>query len=200
MDKDYRNKGIGNGIVKELISRLKEIKSIETYMLIATEIGRPVYLKSGFRDVDNYLFMKRGQPWKGKPVSEKIFDFKKEYRSAIYDLDFDVSGEKREILLEPHLASSKVFIENNRLTGYYLPGLREGLIYGQTEEAGTELMNLKYARSDKAVIPSLNIAGIEFLKQNGFIEDSVKGTRMVLGKELDWKPKNIFSRISGNFG
>ena len=61
-------------------------------------------------------------------------------------------------------------------------------------------MNLKYARSDKAVIPSLNIAGIEFLKQNGFIEDSVKGTRMVLGKELDWKPKNIFSRISGNFG
>jgi len=46
----------------------------------------------------------------------------------------------------------------------------------------------------------MKIAGIEFFRQNGFIEDSIKGTRMVPGKELNWKPKNIYSRIGGNSG
>ncbi len=61
-------------------------------------------------------------------------------------------------------------------------------------------MNLKYSTSDKAVLPSENIAGIEFLKQNGFVENTTKGTRMIMGKELEWKPNNVYSRISGNFG
>ena len=53
---------------------------------------------------------------------------------------------------------------------------------------------------DKAVIPAENKAGIEFLKQNGFVESQTKGTRMILGNEVPWFPKKIYSRIGGNFG
>lgn len=78
--------------------------------------------------------------------------------------------------------------------------MKEGLIFADTDEAGIELMKTKYAKADKAVLPSENISGIEFLKQNGFVEAETKGTRMILGKEVDWKPKKIFSRIAGNVG
>ena len=200
VDSNYRNRGIGYKIVHELISQLQSFNSIETFMLIATEIGRPVYLKFGFKDVSNYLFLKREQHYVGMPVSSNIIDFKEKYRSDIYELDYKISGEKRGWLLEIFLASSKLYIKKNNLEGYYIPELREGLIYAQTEEAGLELMNLKYSQSDKAVIPIENVIGIEFLKQNGFVETPTKGTRMILGKDLEWDPSMMYSRIAGNFG
>ncbi|MBU1014739.1 MAG: GNAT family N-acetyltransferase [Bacteroidetes bacterium] len=200
VDSNYRNKGIGFEIVNELIEQLKLNKSIETIMLIATEIGRPVYLKFGFKDVSNYLFMKREIPNRAIPIPSKIVEFSENYRSEIYKLDYLVSGEKREKLLDPFISTSKLYINNNKLEGFYMPALKEGLIYAETEVAGLELMNLKYATIDKAVLPSENKIGIEFLRQNGFVELPTKGTRMILGKDLSWKPKMMYSRIAGNFG
>jgi len=97
------------------------------------------------------------------------------------------------------LSNAEVYAENNKVIGFYLPDLKEGLIYADTDEAGLELMKLKYTKVDKAVLPSDNIAGIEFLQQNGFTETR-KGTRMILGNDLDWNPKKIFGRIGGNLG
>ncbi len=63
--------------------------------------------------------------------------------------------------------------------------MEEGLILADTIEDGIELMKVKYSKIDKAVISSENTAGIEFLKQNGFVEIQTKGTRMILGKDVD---------------
>lgn len=200
VDSNYRNKGIGYDIVNELIYRLKRDFSTETFLLIATELGRPLYLKFGFRDVSNYLFMKREQQWKEQPISPKIADFKEELRSSIYDIDLQATGEKRECLIDPYIEKSKVYIEKGKVTGYFLPDLREGLIYAQTSEAGIELMRYKYSKIDKAVLPSENKVGVDFLKTNGFAEIPTKGTKMVMGKDLVWRPNMMYSRISGNFG
>jgi GNAT superfamily N-acetyltransferase len=200
VDSNYRNRGIGYEIVNELIYRLKRDFSTETFLLIATELGRPLYLKFGFRDVSNYLFMNREQPWKGQPISSKIAGFQEEFRSSVYDIVFQATGEQRAKLIDPFIKSSKVYIENGKVTGYYLPGLREGLIYTQTSEAGLELMRYKYSKVDKAVLPSENKVGVDFLKTNGFAEISTKGTKMIMGNELEWKPNMMYSRISGNFG
>lgn len=200
VDNNYRNKGIGYEIVHELINQLKRDFSTETFLLIATELGRPVYIKYGFIDVSNYLFMKREQPSKERPISPKITDFKEDFRSAIFDLDFQTTGEKRENLLNPFIGSSKVYIQNGEITGFYMPGLREGLIYAQTHEAGLELMRYKYSKIDKAVLPAENCIGVEFLKMNGFSEIPTKGTKMIMGKDVEWRPDMMYSRISGNFG
>lgn len=199
VDENYRNQGIGYRIVDELVKRLNS-ESIETFLLIATEKGRPIYSKYGFRDVSEYVFMKREHLWKEKPSSIRIVRFQEEYRSKIYQLDKRISGENRERLLYDFISSSYLYLVNGILEGYFLPDLKEGLIYAETIEAGLELMNLKYSTSDRAVLPSENILGIEFLKQNGFLEISTKGTRMILGKDIVWKPEMMYSRIAGNLG
>jgi len=198
VDSDYRNKGIGAQIVNELLDALKR-DSVATCSLIATELGKPVYLKAGFRIVSEYLFFQREKQWIECPVSENVILYEEKYRAMIYELDHKISGEKRELLLTDYLSNSLVYVENNKVLGYYMPDLKEGLIYADTNEAGLELMKLKYSKVDKAVLPSDNIAGVAFLQQNGFVETR-KGTRMILGKDLDWNPGKMFGRIGGNFG
>jgi hypothetical protein len=118
----------------------------------------------------------------------------------IIKLDQLISGENREKLIKQYLDNSRIYIENNEVKGYYLPDLEEGLIFADIDKAGLELMKIKYSLVDKAVLPSDNVVGIEFLKRNGFAETDTKGTRMILGSDIDWKPDKIFSRIGGNYG
>ena len=198
VDHEYRNKGFGAQIVNELLDILKR-DSVETCSLIATELGKPVYLKAGFRIAAEYSFFQREKQWVDCPVSKNVIPFKEDHRALIYELDQLISGETRELLLNDYLSNASLYIENNKVTGYYLPDLKEGLIYADNDEAGLGLMKLKYAKVDKAVLPSDNIAGIEFLQQNGFTETR-KGTRMILGPDLNWNPKKMFGRIGGNFG
>ncbi|HEY4788720.1 MAG TPA: GNAT family N-acetyltransferase [Bacteroidales bacterium] len=199
VDKNYRNKGIGSQIVNCLLEVFKK-KSVLSCSLIATDLGKPVYMKAGFRTVAEYSFLRKEKPWKNRSISDCVIPFKEEYRSQIYDMDKKISGESRENLLANFLPSSMIYKENNEIAGYYIPDLKEGLIFADTINAGIELMKLKYSKIDKAVLPSDNKAGINFLLQNGFLKLDRVGTRMVLGKDVDWKPDKIFSRIGGNLG
>lgn len=198
VNREFRNKGIGSTIVNNLLESLRK-DSIVTCSLIATELGKPVYLKAGFKIVCEYTFLQREKPWTDYPVSENIISFKEEYRNMIYELDKQISGENREKLLNDLLANSLLSVEKNKVLGYYLPNLKEGLIFADTEEAGLELMKLKYSNVDKAVLPSDNAVGIKFLTQNGFVETK-KASRMIYGKNIDWKPEKVFGRIGGNLG
>ena len=198
VDSDYRNNGIGSQIVNGLLERIKK-DAIQTCSLIATDLGKPVYLKAGFRTVTEYSFLQKEKPWVDRPVSKNVIPFDEKYRTAIYELDKVISGENREMLLKGILESSMLYIENGNVVGYYMPGLKEGLISADTNEAGLELMKLKYSKADKAALPIDNIEGLEFLKQNGFVE-TIQWTRMLFGKDLNWSPQKMYSRMGGNFG
>ena len=198
--KDYRNKGIGYKIVENLLNHLLS-KSISSVLLIATELGEPVYKKAGFRVISDYIFLKSDQPWRENSTSKNIMPFRVNYYADIIKLDKRISGENRESLIEKHLDNSLMYLDNEGLTGFYLPNLGEGLIIADNSLAGIELMKAKYSKkADKAVIPSENQIGLDFLKKNGFVLSETKGKRMILGKDIDWKPECIFSRIGGNYG
>jgi len=199
VDEEFRNKGIGYSIVEELLNRLKAY-SLKSYMLIATETGKSLYEKAGFKAVSDYAYFRREIPWKDQKISGKVLPYKTAYFSEIMELDKKISGENRGSLLFDHLSTSKVYIQNNSLAGVYIPGSGEGLIIADTLSAGLELMKEKYSIIDKAVLPAENVAGIAFLEQNGFVKTPVKGTRMVYGEDVTWKPDKIFSRIGGNLG
>ena len=109
VDKDYRNKGIGSAIVNKLMNELNK-HSIESCLLVASELGQSIYTKTGFRVVTEYIFLKREKPWLNAGKSEKVIPFKKEFRSAIYKLDNRISGEKREILLSSYIENSMVYL------------------------------------------------------------------------------------------
>ena len=102
-------------------------------------------------------------------------------------------------MLNDKLENSYVYQENGKLTGYYIPGLGEGLIIADNVEAGIELMKLRYSIINKGVLPIDNIEGIKFLKENGFLEIK-RAKRMILGKEFSWQPGKVFNRIGGNLG
>ena len=198
--KDYRTKGIGYKIVEKLLNHLLS-KSIPSVLLIATELGEPVYKKAGFRVISDYIFLRSDQPWRENSTSKNIMPFKGNYYADITKLDKRISGENRESLIEKHLDNSLMYLDNEGLTGFYLPKLGEGLIIADNSLTGIELMKAKYSKkADKAVIPSENQIGLDFFKKNGFILSGTKGKRMIRGKDIVWKPECIFSRIGGNFG
>jgi len=66
--KNYGGRGIGYQTVVELLNILKE-NSIETCSLIASEEGRPIYIKAGFRDVTEYVFMYREKTWQNTSIN-----------------------------------------------------------------------------------------------------------------------------------
>ncbi len=199
VDENFRNRGIGTGIVNELLNYLKN-NSIESCSLIATEMGKPIYVRAGFRIVTEYIFMERTQPWSGEPVSGNVIAFREEHRERVHELDRMISGESREWLLRDYLGDAMVYSEHGEISGYYMPAFKEGLVFADTEKAGLELMELRCAKADKTVLPVDNTSGIEFLKGRGFAETGQRAARMILGRDLDWRPGNIYSRIGGNFG
>jgi GNAT superfamily N-acetyltransferase len=199
VDENHRNSGIGSQITEKLINDGKQ-RSVQSILLIATELGLPVYKKAGFRIISEYQYLNREKPWRDFPISPNIYPYEDAFNSEIGELDETTSGESRRLLLTGYLEHTLVYIQNNSVSGLYIPGLGEGLIYGSTAEAGLELMKIKYSKVDKAVLPGENHLGNNFLRQNGFTHSGTKGTRMILGQEINWKPEQIYSRIGGNFG
>lgn len=199
VDKNHRNRGVGFQITEKLINDGMD-KSAETLLLIATELGFPVYKKLGFSAISAYSFLTRNKPWRDSLLSPNIFPYEDSFESKIYELDEKISGESRRRLLKDFLKNALIYFKDSSLLGFYLPDLGEGLILANTTEAGLELMKIKYSKVNKAVLPGQNHVGTDFLKQNGFTPSDTKGTRMILGKEIEWKPRGIFSRIGGNYG
>lgn len=199
VDSRQRNKGIGFQIVDFLIKSLNE-KTVSSISLIATSLGEPVYKKAGFKFVSDYIYLNRKSDWRNKEISKNIILYSSNFYSQLIELDGKLTGENRENLIQKHLDNCLIYIDNETVIGYYLPFLGEGAIYAQEKSVGLELMNIKYSIVDKAVIPSENEIGIEYLKQNGFFESDTKGKRMILGENINWKPNCIFSRIGGNYG
>lgn len=197
--KDYRNKGLGSLIVEKILDELGE-KTIDSISLIATELGEPLYNKSGFRSVADYTYLGREKTWTVSSCSSKIMSYSEEFYGDVLALDEKISGENRSVLITQYLASAYVYVDNGVLIGFYMPNLGEGCIFATTALAGTELMKMKYAVADKAVLPADNKAGINFLLQNGFRSTNNFGKRMQLGDAILWKPKCVYGRIGGNFG
>jgi GNAT superfamily N-acetyltransferase len=199
VDPVFRNRGIGYKIVDRLLQDLEK-SGIRTCLLTATELGKPVYARAGFRDVAEYIFLNREKPWQEVHVSSDIIDFREEFRTQLYEMDRKATGEDREKLLSPFLNTARLYVRNHKMMGYLIPRLREGLIVAENEEAGFALMNIKFATADKAALPADNKAGVDFLLKRGFVDTGKKGTRMIRGEDISWKPEMIYSRIGGNVG
>lgn len=200
VSEQFRNKGIGTGIVSELL-KIIESHAIPTCLLIATEFGFPVYKKLGFRTVCEYSFLERRQDFADNSFSKNIVPCTSKYHSNIANLDQKIAGEDRWVLLSDYLENALVYLnENDVLEGYYLPNWGEGLIGADTPKAGLELLKIKCFNTKNLVIPSPNLAAIEFAKKAGFELQAKTGIRMIWGKDTGFEAEKVFSRIAGKLG
>lgn len=194
----HRNRGIGGAITRRLMEITGENKC-RTVSLIATDLGRPVYLKSGFVDQEDYLFFERKGPLGEAKVSSNIRVYADADRQAVAELDRKLSGESRERLLDKNLTGAYLHFDRERLDGYFLPELGEGLVMADNEKSGLELLRLKLSRAVKNVLPAGNQIGTAFMLNNGYREVK-RAKRMVWGQSFPWKPEHMFGRIAGNLG
>ncbi len=195
---EFRNRGIAGLIVDYLHSALIN-SGTETISLIATEYGYPVYRKAGFVIQSEYIFLEKSEPMTDIKKSKNIIKFEDDYLSDVLSLDKIISGESRGCLLTGKLQSSYVYIEEKRITGYYLPELGEGMIAASNSEAGLELLKFRGLLRNSFTLPCANHEGINFLLKNGFKEIR-RVKRMISGKNFLWHPDKIYNRIGGNFG
>lgn len=194
----YRNRGIGKIITQTLVDNCQS-KNCETIYLIATDLGAPVYERIGFTTETNYLFFKDIAPGTFVSNTKNIVPFEEKRKEAIIDLDKKVSGEDRFLHLQEHIANSFLFIEADKLEGFYLPSFVEGHIIATTSTAGIELMKLRLMNHNHVVLPEDNLIAIDFLHQHN-LRESKQAKRMILGKKRSWQPSCIYNRVAGNIG
>lgn len=195
--KDFRNRGIGAFVTKSLLQMIEKTRYL-TVSLIATDMGEPVYRKLGFQKTDEYHFYRKDSPATAHSPSDHIQNGLT-YSDQILSLDLLAAGEDRHLLLKGHLPGSKVFVDEGKVKGFYLPGLGDGLIAAQEENAGLELLKLHLNTKSTCVLPEENYAAIEHLRSDGF-EYVKQGARMSIGRTLLFQPKMLYSRIAGNVG
>jgi GNAT superfamily N-acetyltransferase len=192
----HRKNGLGSMITQKLIALL-HARNYETIFLIATKLGEPVYSKLGFEKETEYVsYSKQENTFS---TNEDLTPFEIRFKNELMDLDYLTTGELRDQLILPHLPNGKVIIENNTLTGFYLPTLGEGVIIASTPLAGKKMIKHKLPATNKIALPVDNVAGTDFLLQHGFTE-GFRGAKMRLGKKIPCKPENIYGRIGGNLG
>lgn len=196
----YRGQGIGGQIVSDSISFLQEDPHIRTVSLIATDQGYPVYKKAGFIEQTRYFFYEKQSGVEiVDPQSSCFIPFENYMESEILQMDMMVSGENRQRVIQDKLPGTIVYMNNNRIEGFYIPHFGDGLIIAENESAGIELLKLKISNSDRVVIPRLNKAARNFLIESGF-KETIKARRMIYGPAFTWKPECLFSRIGGKLG
>ena len=198
---DFRKQGIGHFITQTLVDRLHQ-QRIETIYLIATDLGEPVYRKLGFTTEAEYAFFKGVSLKSGRlnaPLSDSVFNYTVEFKKQVLNLDREHSGEERLKLLEPHLENGLVYLNGSVAEGFYLRTLGEGMIIASTQEAGIDLLKLRFRTNEIAAFPVDNLSAVSFMQTHDFSSFKT-AKRMRLGIKRKWNPEANFNRIGGNLG
>ena len=195
---DHRNQGLGTMITRKLMDDLDR-RRYQTIFLDATYLGFPVYQKLGFVTELEYVHLKSGEPFSVESGHECLADFNDKFYEEIIILDKRISGEDRQETIKLYLRGAKIFLRNNNLEGFYLPGLSDGLIIAGNEEAGLALMKLRLTTRNFSIFPECNKTALEFVQSLHF-NHYRSSKRMRWGREKPWHPQLLFNRISGQLG
>lgn len=195
----YRGIGLGFKMTKFLVDFLIS-KKCETQLLIATDLGEPVYQKVGFEKIINYQCFETTEDIVYKK-SNSIKELKEADQENVYNLDQITNGENRIHLISKYYKNGVGYFNfENKLLGFYLPNFGRGLIISSDKKAGIELLKLKHSKKGKQTfLPINNCVGFNFLNKEGLKRDK-QFSKMFLGKKPDWIPKNIYSYGSGFCG
>jgi ribosomal protein S18 acetylase RimI-like enzyme len=197
---DFQSRGFGAQLTQFILHELKN-RGHKTILLVASELGEKLYPRFGFETVGFYNF------YRGREI--EIDCQSPQIRSAMYNdlneilaLDKRMSGEDRSKILKLHIRGAYVYECSlpRRMCGFYLPTLGEGLVVAADNDAGIALFQKRLStHPERIVVPQDNVVVNEYLLALGF-ECHAKAPRMVLGKNVKWRPRLMFSRVGGWYG
>jgi len=197
---DHRGRGFGSTLTAHLVDFMQAM-GCHTQVLIATQMGAPIYRKLGFRVTGKYAFL-NGVQVLGGNLDPKIGLLEPKDHPAVLELDRRATGECREKFLARHLSAGLVYrdLPDGEIRACYLPSLGTGSIVSSDPDAGRAMLRMKATHiAGPVVIPDANQEARALLQTCGLIEYT-SAPRMTLGPEPDWRPDMIWSRAAGYCG
>ncbi len=198
---EFRKRGIGNEITKHLIEYFHN-KGCTTQILIASEMGKNIYSRLGFKESSTYQFLRISSDLPDYPKDENIRRINDNDFDLLKKFDEEISGEKRFHLIKRYFPTGWIyqFKGANDIQGVFLPDLGGGLIFAKNPEAGLELIKFNLSLGKfRTVIPTDNETVLNFLKSRRF-EIYSTAPRMVLDNDVNWQPKYVYNRAAGYCG
>lgn len=202
--REMQRQGIGDVIVSQLIQLCKQRK-IQTISLIASKEGEGLYLKFGFVKEEAYVYMERVTTVEGvdresmNNADRELLPVAKEEYEQILALDEAVTNEKRSNFLLGYLEHAYVYKQNDKICGFYVPTLGEGVMIASNEDAGMKLLEATIDHRSRFVLPHTNTFAVGYLVNHGF-KCTMSVMRMYYGDKRTVKYRQIYSRIGGNLG
>lgn len=193
---NYRGRGLGT-IVTQHLTDYALTKS-PSVILIATDLGLPVYTRLGYIKGEEYIIFKP-KPYTGS-IDAEVLPYETRFEKEVLEIDRETTGEMRSMMIKPKLDEAFVYIKNGMVLGFAIPGFGEGLTLARTPEAGIALMKKTLQLGKRVVIPVGNTPALDFLYEQGHEKDNWYAVKMHFGQELAWKPEQSFGRIGGNLG
>lgn len=207
VDEPMRGHGYGRAMTEELCRRLRDA-GCETLSLVATDAGRPLYERLGFRLVTHYHEMdadhlsREPEP----PAGARLRPMTPEDLPGVFELDRLATAEdRRAVLAELAKAGGWVLDDATALRGFLLPSDRAfAAIVAPGFEDGLCLLDLHrhLAPPDglaRAGIPDENAAGWRELEARGWRPNWL-APRMLLGPDVPWRPGWIWGQINSAMG
>jgi GNAT superfamily N-acetyltransferase len=214
---ELRGRGIGRALTVAACDILQDA-GCRSLVLVATDLGRPVYDRLGFREQTRY-HMYPADPLDSAPVpppGTNLRPIRTTDIDAIAVLDRHASGEDRRPLIERFAASGWLLEDrpgagtatgtaDSPLRGYLLPTFRgnAALIAPRPEDALCLLdlhrHLLPQGGRGWAGLVTENEVGRQLLAERGTAEWRTF-PRMVRGPELEWRPEAIWGQFNHAMG
>jgi GNAT superfamily N-acetyltransferase len=204
-----RRRGVGLDLTKAAIEAA-ETAGCRTFLLVATDAGRPMYERLGFRTQTWYRTME-AQPGsargsRGRP-DPGIRAFRPDDLPSLLQLDRVATGEDRAVSLE-RLATpgGTLVVERGGVIAGFVARAPWGggaTVAPRVDDALAILDARRLAaqpgRRVRCGILVDNEAGARALEGTGWRE-AWRAPRMIRGDELDWRPEHIWGQFNHAMG
>jgi GNAT superfamily N-acetyltransferase len=178
---EARRQGLGTRVTEALMSELRRL-GCETMLLLASELGYPVYERIGFVPEGDYVVGHRsGEP----PPAPQLAPGDLQRAAA---LDRWATGSDRSSLLR-HAVTG--IVEEDAFC--LVTPWRDRPAVARDPEAGVRLLD--ELRPARVTVPVANEAAVRWLQRSRYTLD-MRTPRMRLGPPVPWRPEAIFGAIS----
>jgi ribosomal protein S18 acetylase RimI-like enzyme len=191
----HRRAGLG-GALTEAIVEFLEARGVETVLLHATALGRPVYERLGFVPETPYRTL-GGPPLPRSAGQAPVRAAQTADLEAVLALDRAATGEdRRRLLTALWPTGGLVAAADGRTAGYHLasPWRTGGATVAADPGTGLALLDAVRAAAGEEIaisVPAGNTAAVEFLEAAGFTE-VYRTIRMYRGPRVAWDPAALF--------
>lgn len=202
---ECRGTGLGTALTRHLMAHLTSL-GCRTQLLIATDMGQPIYEKLGFA-VEAHYRRFQGPSLPAPPTDPRLRPLTAADWPAVCALDAATTGEDRSAYLQYYGDAGWVVDGRDGIDGFFVPmPWGTGPRIARTAEAGLLLVDLQRGLVGQRGEASARVqvlidspAGIAGLAERRFVE-IVRPARMVYGERLPQVPAGVWGVFGGAMG